>query len=153
EQGYEVMGLFMRTGVGEGAGSVAWERRAKTCCSASDAIDAQNVADRLDISFYALDLAHDFGRIMDHFADGYGAGRTPNPCVLCNLWLKFGKLWWYGQHVGADFVATGHYARIARAEDGGLRVARSCDRSRISHTSCSAWIAHCCRMSCFRWEI
>ena len=110
EQGYEVIGLFMRTGAhGEDA-----ERRAKTCCSATDAVDAQDVADRLDIPFYALDFERDFARIMDQFADEYAAGRTPNPCVMCNIWLKFGKLWSYGKQVGADFVATGHYARIGR---------------------------------------
>ena len=77
------------------------------------ALDAQAVADRLDIPFYALDFEKDFARIIDRFADEYAVGRTPNPCVLCNIWLKFGKLWAYGKQVGADFVATGHYARLA----------------------------------------
>lgn len=126
EQGYEVIGLFMRTG----AYAEDAERRAKTCCSVADALDARAVSDRLDIPFYALDFEHDFNRIMDDFADEYLAGRTPNPCVLCNNWLKFGKLWSYGQHVGADFVATGHYARIASAPDGSLRVGRGVDRDK-----------------------
>jgi tRNA-specific 2-thiouridylase len=125
-QGFEVIGLFMRTGVSANTE----ERRAHTCCSASDAIDAQNVADRLDIPFYSLDFEHDFARILDQFADEYIVGRTPNPCVMCNIWLKFGKLWSYGRQVGADFVATGHYARIARAGDGTLRVARAVDRAK-----------------------
>src|SRR3954453_3480539 len=123
EQGYEVIGLFMRTG----AHAEDAERRAKTCCSATDAVDARNVADRLDIPFYALDFEREFGRIMDQFADEYAAGRTPNPCVLCNIWLKFGKLWAYGKQVGADFVATGHYARIAEGADGRPRIARGAD--------------------------
>jgi tRNA-specific 2-thiouridylase len=123
EQGHEVIGLFMRTGThGDST-----ERRAKTCCSATDAVDAQAVADRLDISFYALDFERDFARIMDDFADEYAAGRTPNPCVLCNLWLKFGKLWAYGKSVGADHVATGHYARIVLDERGSSRIARAVD--------------------------
>lgn len=126
EQGHEVIGLFMRTG----AHSADTERRAKTCCSATDAIDAQAVADRLDIPFYALDFERDFARIMDDFADEYAAGRTPNPCVLCNVWLKFGKLWSYGKSVGADFVATGHYARIALDEHGSHRIARAVDPSK-----------------------
>ncbi|MGZ3316115.1 MAG: tRNA 2-thiouridine(34) synthase MnmA [Isosphaeraceae bacterium] len=126
EQGHEVIGLFMRTGASaEEAG-----RRARTCCSATDAIDARNVADRLDIPFYTLDFEREFARIMDQFADEYVAGRTPNPCVMCNIWLKFGKLWAYGKQVGADYVATGHYARIARAADGTLRVARARDRAK-----------------------
>ena len=123
EQGLDVIGLFMKTGAHvEGA-----ERRAKTCCSATDAVDAQAVADRLDIPFYALDFGRDFARIMDQFADEYAAGRTPNPCVMCNIWLKFGKLWAYGKQVGADFVATGHYARIAQGPDGRPRIARGLD--------------------------
>lgn len=126
EQGHEVIGLFMRTGVHANDA----ERRAKTCCSASDASDAQAVADRLDIPFYALDFEREFARIMDQFVDEYKAGRTPNPCVSCNIWLKFGKLWSYGKQVGADFVATGHYARMATAPDGGRRVARAVDRSK-----------------------
>jgi tRNA-uridine 2-sulfurtransferase len=125
-QGHEVIGLFMRTG----AHAENAERRAKTCCSATDAVDAQNVADRLDIPFYALDFERDFARIIDQFADEYAAGRTPNPCVMCNIWLKFGKLWSYGKQVGADYVATGHYARIATAADGTPRVARAVDRSK-----------------------
>jgi tRNA-specific 2-thiouridylase len=64
---------------------------------------------------------------MDQFADEYAAGRTPNPCVSCNVWLKFGKLWSYGKQVGADFVATGHYARIVEGPDGHPRVARAAD--------------------------
>ncbi len=54
----------------------------------------------------------DFARIMDYFVDEYALGRTPNPCVVCNNWLKFGKLWSYGKQLEADFVATGHYAHI-----------------------------------------
>ena len=73
---------------------------------------------------------HDFARIKDYFADEYLAGRTPNPCVVCNIWLKFGKLWAYGKQVGADFVATGHYARMATADDGTSRVARAVDRAK-----------------------
>ena len=124
EAGHEVIGLFMRTG----AHAETEERRTKTCCSVADSLDAGKVADRLDIPFYALDFEREFGRIMDDFADEYLAGRTPNPCVLCNIWLKFGKLWAYGKQVGADFVATGHHARIVRDDQGNARVARAFDR-------------------------
>ncbi len=123
ERGYDVLGLFMRTGA-----HVETERKAKTCCSAVDALDAQNVADRLDIPFYVLDYERDFARIQDYFAAEYLAGRTPNPCAMCNIWLKFGKLWDQGRKVGAEFVATGHYARIQTAPDGAPRVARAVDR-------------------------
>ena len=116
QQGYEVVGLFMRTGV-HGPEDDSPSRK-KGCCSAVDAGDARRVADRLDIPFYALDFEEDFRRIMDYFADEYVAGRTPNPCVVCNNWLKFGKLWSYGKQMDADFVATGHYARIVAGEAG-----------------------------------
>jgi tRNA-specific 2-thiouridylase len=114
-QGYEVIGLFMRTGVHAPEDSTPAHK--KGCCSAVDAGDARRVADRLDIPFYALDFESDFARIMDYFADEYLVGRTPNPCVVCNTWLKFGKLWAYGKQLEANFVATGHYARIVLRDD------------------------------------
>jgi tRNA-specific 2-thiouridylase len=116
EQGHEVIGLFMRTGV-----HAPEDRRAqnkKGCCSALDAGDARRVADRLDIPFYALDFEQDFHAIIDYFADEYLRGRTPNPCVVCNSWLKFGQLWNYAHHLQADFIATGHYARIVAGPAG-----------------------------------
>src|SRR5271170_3261419 len=81
-QGYDVIGLFMRTGVhGESsAADASGSDRKKGCCSAVDAGDARRVADRLDIPFYALDFEQDFDRIMDYFVEEYVRGRTPNPC-------------------------------------------------------------------------
>jgi tRNA-specific 2-thiouridylase len=114
EQGHDVVGLFMRTGVHQPDEPEECDTRAtgkKGCCSALDAGDARRVADRLDIPFYSIDFEEDFGRIIDYFADEYLAGRTPNPCVMCNTWLKFGRLWEFARTVGADTVATGHYAR------------------------------------------
>jgi tRNA-specific 2-thiouridylase len=115
-QGYDVIGLFMRTGT-HGAEDDLPARK-KGCCSALDAGDARRVADLLDIPFYALDFERDFDRIIDYFADEYLAGRTPNPCVMCNNWLKFGKLWSYGRQLEADYVATGHYAQVHRGHRG-----------------------------------
>jgi len=114
-EGREVVGVFMRNGVtGEGG-------KDRSCCSASDARDAGAVADRLGLPFYAVDYAAEFGRLIDHFAAEYRAGRTPNPCVLCNQHLKFGHLLAFAGSIGASAVATGHYARI---RDGRLHVAR-----------------------------
>src|SRR6516225_7541926 len=115
KQGYDVIGLFMRTGVHPSETEQVPSHK-KGCCSAQDASDARRVADRLDMPFYALDFEADFERIIDYFTDEYLAGRTPNPCVMCNNWLKFGKLWSYGKQLQADFVATGHYARIVRGD-------------------------------------
>ncbi|HJT36488.1 MAG TPA: tRNA 2-thiouridine(34) synthase MnmA [Pirellulales bacterium] len=128
--GHEVIGLFMRHGESSpascdasSAGSMSLPIIAATphkqgCCTASDAADARRVADRLDIPFYAVDFADEFGRIMDYFADEYTAGRTPNPCVVCNNWLKFGKLLDYADSVGAELIATGHYARLQTTAPG-----------------------------------
>ena len=99
------------------------------CCSASDAADARRVADVLDIPFHALNFAEAFGRIKDYFVDEYLAGRTPNPCVMCNNWLKFGKLWDFAVSVGADHIATGHYARIQKF-DGQPALVRGRDKSK-----------------------
>ena len=131
EAGHDVIGVFMRHGE-EAQEACAvdgppgfqlpiFNPRAdhkQGCCSASDAEDARRVADRLDIPFYALNLQSEFRQIIDYFIDEYTRGRTPNPCVQCNNWLKFGKLFDYADGVGAEFVATGHYARLSNAPDG-----------------------------------
>jgi tRNA-specific 2-thiouridylase len=76
--------------------------------------DAEAVAGKLGIELYVLDLRKDFEQILDYFCSEYQKGRTPNPCVLCNKVIKFGKLWDFAQSKGAKFLATGHYARILR---------------------------------------
>jgi len=124
--GHDVIGVFMRHGEMKEAVNcstsaeelsglpiiAARSAHKQGCCSAGDAADARRVADRLEIPFYALDLSSDFGRIVDYFVAEYRSARTPNPCVVCNTWLKFGKLFEYADGVGAEFVATGHYARL-----------------------------------------
>lgn len=84
------------------------------CCSVNDSADARHVAAILGIPFYVMNFKKDFGRIIDYFVDEYNAGRTPNPCVRCNDWLKFGKLHQYAQSIDCDYVASGHYARIRK---------------------------------------
>src|SRR5262245_51464797 len=125
-QGYEVIGLFMRsgatedyacqTGIGAALPIVPAKSHKQGCCSAVDAADARRVADALDIPFHALNFQDAFGRIKDYFADEYLAGRTPNPCVMCNNWLKFGKLWTFARQVGAAKIASGHYAQLVAVE-------------------------------------
>jgi tRNA-specific 2-thiouridylase len=124
QQGHDVIGLFMRTGV-EGAADSRADHK-KGCCSAIDAGDARRVADRLDIPFYALDFSSEFGSLIDYFADEYLSGRTPNPCVVCNSRLKFGRLWAYARQLEADFISTGHYAQIIR-RDGAVELHRAVD--------------------------
>jgi tRNA-uridine 2-sulfurtransferase len=121
EQGHDVIGLFMRVGVGLPEPAVSSCDSSPTpsppdhqgCCSAADAADARRVAGLLGIPFYTLNFQPDFERIIDHFADEYVRGRTPNPCIQCNTELKFGKLLEYASAVAADYIATGHYARVA----------------------------------------
>ena len=86
------------------------------CCSASDAADARFVAGKLNIPFYVLDFKDEFDRLIDYFVDEYSRGRTPNPCIVCNDRLKFGRLVDYADAVGAAYVATGHYARIGERD-------------------------------------
>jgi tRNA-specific 2-thiouridylase len=117
EQGYDVVGLFMRTGAHTDQPDTRRDNK-KGCCSAIDAGDARRVADKLDIPFHALDFAADFDAVIDYFADEYLRGRTPNPCVVCNTWLKFGRLWEFARQLGADRIATGHYARVVHGPGG-----------------------------------
>ena len=76
------------------------------CCSASDAADARFVAGLLDVPFYVLNFEKDFDRLIDYFADEYARGRTPNPCVVCNDRLKFGRIVDYADAVGAKYIAS-----------------------------------------------
>jgi tRNA-specific 2-thiouridylase len=146
EQGFDVVGVFMRLGSpGEaldelqpaqevcratpGASGDGKTRSLKIghqgCCSINDAADARLVAAQLGIPFYVVNFKKDFGRIIDYFVDEYAAGRTPNPCVRCNDWLKFGKLREYAGQIGADYVASGHYAQV----EGG-RLLRGIDQDK-----------------------
>jgi tRNA-specific 2-thiouridylase len=117
-EGYDVIGVFMRLGSPKGveqhkeASSCSTTGKNKQgCCSVLDADDARRVAGILGVPFYVLNFQEDFGRVIDYFVAEYNRGRTPNPCVRCNDWLKFGKLAQYAKAVGADYVASGHYAR------------------------------------------
>ncbi len=125
-EGYEVMGVFMRLGTPPGVESADTcdPRGHRGCCSVRDADDARKVAGLLGIPFYVANFQEDFGRVIDYFVSEYNAGRTPNPCVRCNDWLKFGKLSSYAKAVGADYVASGHYARIGIDQATGKRVLR-----------------------------
>jgi tRNA-specific 2-thiouridylase len=125
EQGYDVVGIAMRLAP-EPAGAAALRR--STCCSHEDFEDARRVAERLDFPFYVIDLRADFARrVIGNFVAEYAAGRTPNPCVRCNLEIKFDRLWERARAIDAKFVATGHYARIVRDRSGRPSLARARD--------------------------
>jgi tRNA-uridine 2-sulfurtransferase len=142
KQGHEVVGVFMRHGEHSPVAACASGTPTETnempirvsdrnhkqgCCSAADAEDARRVADRLDIPFYALDMQQEFSRIIDYFVADYLRGRTPNPCVMCNHWLKFGRLFDYADDLQAEFVATGHYAQLMPHNDGTVQLLRGID--------------------------
>jgi tRNA-specific 2-thiouridylase len=106
EAGYEVIAISMLL-----AGNA--EGRDGGCCSIDDFQDARRVAEQLDIPYYVLNLKEAFqSRVIDVFTSEYLRGRTPNPCLLCNRDLKFDLLWRRARELDADYVATGHYARI-----------------------------------------
>jgi tRNA-specific 2-thiouridylase len=123
--GFDLVGLFMRNGVQHAAG----EAQRKSCCSVSDAKDARMVAAQLGIPFQAVDLADEFSGVIAHFLAEYARGRTPNPCAVCNRDLKFDRLLALAAELGAEGVATGHYARLDRV-DGRVRVRRGVDRAK-----------------------
>ncbi|MEO0476186.1 MAG: tRNA 2-thiouridine(34) synthase MnmA [Planctomycetota bacterium] len=147
EDGYEVVGCFMRLGsedpeeIADGYDNLHAQacdptkpqtpkKHKQGCCSVNDAADARLVAATLDIPFYVVNFRKDFGRIMDYFVAEYNAGRTPNPCVRCNDWLKFGKLHAYAKSIDADYVATGHYAQTDLSDPANPRLLRGVDTSK-----------------------
>src|SRR5512135_147826 len=119
EEGHEVIGISMQVWdhsrfSGESFGS---------CCSLDDIHDARRVAEQLDIPFYVVNFEDEFQRlVIDDFVGEYFLGRTPNPCVRCNQWVKFELLLKKARELAADFMATGHYARVERGDDGLLHL-------------------------------
>jgi tRNA-specific 2-thiouridylase len=114
EQGYDVVGLTMHLWTDEKGQEMALNR-ASGCCSINMSRDAAQVADRLGFKHYVLDLSREFhGSVVQNFAGEYLAGRTPNPCVRCNTFVKWQALLDRARRIGCDHLATGHYARVDR---------------------------------------
>ncbi len=128
EHGYQPLGVFI-AGAGGPGGRRLLRRGAAARIAPDAAADAQRVAQRLNIGLEILDLSADFDRLIDHFCAEYGRGRTPNPCILCNRDLKFGRLFEYAHAMGARCVATGHYARV-EWEAGQWHLKRALDRAK-----------------------
>ena len=119
EQGYDVIGITLR--LWEEEPGCAPVDNIHACCSLSSVDDAKAVASVLGIPHYTLDFRDVFRRdVIEYFIDSYAKGQTPNPCIACNGFIKFGLLWQKARQFGASFLATGHYARIGRDEDRGL---------------------------------
>ena len=114
EQGYEVIGVTMITYTHDGEYEPAFVE------------DARQVANKLDIPFYTVDFRNEFKtRVMDYFISEYEQGRTPNPCIMCNRYIKWEALMHRGMDFGADLIATGHYGKIIQLDNGRYSVAKS----------------------------
>jgi tRNA-uridine 2-sulfurtransferase len=123
QQGYEVIGITLKLWPQD-----CLSRAEDKCCGPQAVSDARQVCDRLGIPFYLVDEANAFQQqVIDYFAAEYRAGRTPNPCVMCNDRLKFGTLIHRARQLGAPYIATGHYARIERRDDGRMLLKRGRD--------------------------
>ncbi len=126
EQGYDVVGIMLRLWSEKDNGSGATNR----CCALDAQYGAERVAELLGIPFFLLNVAHEFKRrIVDYFIAEYSAGRTPNPCIECNRQIRFDLLLRRALALDADYLSTGHYARI-RYQDGHYQLWRGLDRQK-----------------------
>lgn len=115
EQGYDVVGITLKLWPQD-----CVSRAEDKCCGPQAVTDARSVCHKLGIPYYLIDEAEAFQKqVIGYFAEEYKAGRTPNPCVMCNEKLKFGALIDRALKLGGEFVATGHFARVERSPDGG----------------------------------
>src|SRR5947208_11776522 len=110
EQGYDVVRITLKLWPQD-----CVSRAEDKCCGPQAVMDARSVSHKLGIPYYLIDEADDFQKqVINYFAEEYKAGRTPNPCVMCNEKLKFGALISRARQLGAEYVATGHFARLER---------------------------------------
>ncbi len=141
--GYDCVGCTMRLH-GE---ADAEALREDVCCSLRDVEDARSVAARLGMPYYVFNFAADFEeKIIRKFAESYFRGETPNPCIDCNRYMKFEKLFDRAKLLGCDYVVTGHYARIERAPDGRWLLKKALDpekdQSYVLYTMTQEQLAH-----------
>jgi tRNA-specific 2-thiouridylase len=126
EQGYDVVGMMLRLwseDCGEGGSN--------RCCTPGQMADARRIAAQLGIPFYVIDTQEIFRRtVVQFFIDRYAAGDTPNPCLECNRLIRFEWLLQHALAIGADFLATGHYARVERDPDGTVRLLKARDAAK-----------------------
>jgi tRNA-uridine 2-sulfurtransferase len=126
EEGYEVIGITMKTWDYANSGG---NRKETGCCSLDSINDAREVSVKFGFHHFIVDIRDEFGDyVIDNFVEEYLAGRTPNPCVLCNTHIKWSALLKRADAMDCEFIATGHYARIRQTPEGRYYVARPVDR-------------------------
>src|SRR5512142_2661952 len=123
EQGYDVVGITLKLWPQD-----CVSRAEDKCCGPQAVTDARSVCHKLGIPYYLIDESEEFqSKVIRYFADEYKAGRTPNPCVLCNQNLKFGRLIERADQLGAQYIATGHFARVETNGEGRVLLRRGVD--------------------------
>jgi tRNA-specific 2-thiouridylase len=123
EQGYDVVGITLKLWPQD-----CVSRAEDKCCGPQAVTDARSVCHKLGIPYYLVDEADLFQKqVIQYFADEYKAGRTPNPCVMCNEKLKFGALLERARQLGGQYIATGHFARLEKRADGHMLLKKGCD--------------------------
>ena len=128
EQGYDVIGVTMQIWQQEDACTVEHEGG---CCGMSAVEDARRVAAQLDIPYYVMNFRDDFQKyVIDYFVDEYKKGHTPNPCIACNKYVKWQSLLQRSMEIGADYIATGHYARIVKLDNGRYTIKMSATKKK-----------------------
>lgn len=125
DEGYEVVGITMKTWDYEGSGG---GKKETGCCNVDSFNDARQAAVEHGFPHYILDIREEFGGfVVENFVEEYLAGRTPNPCVLCNTHIKWRALLKRADALGCDFIATGHYAKIRQHDNGRFVVSKAID--------------------------
>ncbi|MBQ6295542.1 MAG: tRNA 2-thiouridine(34) synthase MnmA [Firmicutes bacterium] len=138
QKGYDCIGCTMKLWDLPGEEG-AQLKESKTCCSLDDTEDARSVAYRLGMPFYAFNYKDEFREsVICPFASDYEHGRTPNPCIECNRFLKFGKLYERAMQLGCETIVTGHYARIEQGPDGKYLLKKGLDPSKDQ-----SYVLHC----------
>jgi len=128
EQDYDVIGVTMQIWQDEDACDL---EREGGCCGVSAVEDARRVAEVLDIPYYVMNFKEEFRKsVIDYFVAEYRRGRTPNPCIACNRYVKWEALLERSLAIGADYIATGHYARIIRRDNGRYAIENSVTESK-----------------------
>jgi tRNA-uridine 2-sulfurtransferase len=131
QQGYEVVGITMKTWDHDAAGTRKPGQKVVGCCTLDAMNDARSVAMKMDFPHFIVDIREEFGDwVIERFTGEYLAGRTPNPCVLCNTHIKWEALLRRADALGCDYIATGHYARVRQAASGRFIVSRGLDRAK-----------------------